>query len=351
MKDNISIFNSEVRVPPATRDFNLIPSGYRDWYINLFEKGKRDVPPGLPQTIGPTSEKTIVINSTDNFEITEIARFDREVLFYGRINGIDVYKIKDHAGERVFINVSQYSLPHQMEIMFTHKNSTPVAVGVMNNKLICHSLETSKKITDFEIEVIDFMIRDNHLYARSTDKFFEIELHESGNKIIPTASTYYDIMPHATELHSGIAVENILGKYYVLIPEGKNIYHTQVDVLEDWNVIDAKYDDHVAVFTCHNGAVYHRVIIRFNDNFSSYDVYFDHNIDYSPINFITLPQGVVVMITHDDKVLVFPKAYNTGKRKEIKDPAINSDMRLVKSGSQVRFIQGNKCFSMKMKNK
>jgi hypothetical protein len=41
IKDRVSVFNGGVSLPPTVRDFNLIPSGYKDWYFKLFENGDR----------------------------------------------------------------------------------------------------------------------------------------------------------------------------------------------------------------------------------------------------------------------------------------------------------------------
>src|SRR4030042_7024396 len=32
VKDSVSVFNSQVSLPPSARDFNLIPGSYKDWY-------------------------------------------------------------------------------------------------------------------------------------------------------------------------------------------------------------------------------------------------------------------------------------------------------------------------------
>ena len=68
-----------------------------------------------------------------------------------------------------------------------------------------------------------------------------------------------------------------------------------------------------------------------------------------PANFVVLDNGIVISINEQDTVQIFSNQYGKDAIKEIKDPAIDSSMKLVKDGTQAKFFKGNKLFSIKTK--
>jgi len=103
------------------------------------------------------------------------------------------------------------------------------------------------------------------------------------------------------------------------------------------------------MFTLHKGGEYSRAIIIFDDKYEKYLIRMSNDIDYTPINFTTLDNGVCISITYDDAVEIFLNRIDKPDVKRIEDPAVNSTMKLCHDGVQVRFFSGNKIFSMKMK--
>lgn len=79
VKDRVSVFNSGVRLPPTTRDFNLIPSHYKDWYYKIFENGDRLPPPQLPGQAGTIQVVIKLVKNTGLFEISSIQEFDEDI--------------------------------------------------------------------------------------------------------------------------------------------------------------------------------------------------------------------------------------------------------------------------------
>ena len=78
--DHVSIFNPKTKLPKAVRDFGNIPYHYMDWFNEIFEKGKRSVPPATAGAPGAVKAKFIVITSTGNFEIKLLREFKSAVL-------------------------------------------------------------------------------------------------------------------------------------------------------------------------------------------------------------------------------------------------------------------------------
>ena len=76
------MFNKNVSLPPTARDFNLIPSAYRDWYYKIFEGVEQHMPPMLPGEAGLVQVIVKLVKSTNSFEITMIREFDEPILFH-----------------------------------------------------------------------------------------------------------------------------------------------------------------------------------------------------------------------------------------------------------------------------
>ena len=72
------------------------------------------------------------------------------------------------------------------------------------------------------------------------------------------------------------------------------------------------------------------------------------DVDYDSINFTCLDNGVGVLMV-DDALEIFLNRMDKPDVKRIEDPILNSEMRLCKSGTQLRFFRDNKLYAMKMK--
>ncbi|MHA1816147.1 MAG: hypothetical protein ACTSX1_09095, partial [Candidatus Heimdallarchaeaceae archaeon] len=73
------------------------------------------------------------------------------------------------------------------------------------------------------------------------------------------------------------------------------------------------------------------------------------DVDYLPINFVTLDNGICIMINEDDSIEIFSNKLDKDEVKRIEDPDIHSTMKLTKDGVTAMFIKDKKVFSIKMK--
>lgn len=77
MLHNISVFNKEVSIPPIV-SLTSIPQVYKDWYIALFEEGKRLGPPSGVATVAVRTT-TSAIKGKGIIKVTELYSFDSDV--------------------------------------------------------------------------------------------------------------------------------------------------------------------------------------------------------------------------------------------------------------------------------
>jgi len=344
--DCVSVFNPKVSCPPPTRDFNLIPSSYRDWYYDLFEKGKRSEPPLLPGEAGIIQVEITLIQSTDNFEIEMIEKFGEDLLYYNVLYGHPIAKTK----EKIYFGKEKYKVSPDVEFMFTEPDLDPILVKIEGKRIKFHSL-SGKKIRPLDLECTDKMIVDNHLYLKNEGSLIELDTETYGSMILPLAKTIWSIERKSSHLFAGVVYQSIFGKasFGIPLPRKNSFITATVPELDDYKVVDAKHDNLICVVTAVKDGIYTRFIIIFAPDYKSYRIRTIDDIDYSPINFVVLANGVCIMMNHDDTIEIFLNRIDKPAVKKIQDPEVNSSMRLCKDGVRVLFLKENKLYSIKTK--
>jgi len=345
ISDCVSVFNSSVSLPPTARDFNLIPSAYKDWYFNLFENGARRLPPQLPGTAGKIQVRVHLIQSTDNFDIRELHEYIGDVLYHNAT--LDVTKTK----EKLYIGRADYKISPNTEVVFTPLENHPILVKIEDKRVHFKSLVLDDPKLD--IECTDMMIVNNTLFLKNREKLMEVKFKVLNGKIHAMIKTTWTIEPNSSQIFSGVVVQSVLGKTYLAIPlptfDKSSFIIKAIPELDDFQIMDGKYENKICVLTGHKGGTYSRFVVIFDDKFNKYTFRSEDDIDYAPINFTCLDNGVCVLITDDDAIEIFLNRIDKDSVKRIEDPTINSTMRLCKDGTRVKFFRDNKVYEIKMR--
>jgi hypothetical protein len=181
----------------------------------------------------------------------------------------------------------------------------------------------------------------------------EMDFKFKGGKVHPIIKRTWNIEANSSKLFSNVIYQSALGATVLSIPTSTHTQSTfitkRVPEIDAYVIIDAKYENRICVLTGHKSGIYSRIILVFDEKHDKYTVRVVNNIDYGPINFTTLDNGVCVMITDDDAVEIFLNRIDKPDVKRIEDPSINSTMHLCKDGTTVKFFRDNKLYSLKMK--
>jgi hypothetical protein len=335
--DCVSVLNPKVRIPSAARDFALIPSSYMDWYFKMFEKGERIAPPALPGAVGVVQVTVHLIQSTDNFEIREIRDFKEEILFHTVLFGNSITKSKD----KIYVNKGYYKVSPNVEVLYT----------VENDKIEFHSTSSSISITPVNLKCTDFMIASNTLYLKNRGKLIEMDFRLFGNTLVPSSKKLWRIEKTSSQMFANVITQSILGDAFLVIPNPVkgHCYTIKIPKLDEYKIIDAKYENKVCVVIGHKDGKYDKLIFKFDDDHKKHTCRIVKDIDYMPINFVTLDNGVCIMINDDDSVEIFLNRIDKDDVKRIEDPDVDSTMRLFKDGINALFAKGSKLYSIKMK--
>lgn len=345
MKQNISVFNPQVSRPATARDFSYIPADFMDWYIKLFEKGERIPPPKVAGFLKVVQVKTQIIQTSNNFEILLVKEYDDEIV---RVKSYFMYRCVTTKKDLV-INDTKHRISKDVDLIFTQMMN-PIFIKIEDDLLKLYDVK-NKKVINSTIAASEFMIVNNTLYARYEDSITEISIWEGNGNILLSGKTTWKIMPKSSTVLNGVIYQNVLGKAYlsIPIPENHSMVVVPVPEMDGYRIIDGKHDNRICMLTGHRGSSYSKIILRFDETYSHYDVRIIDDINYGSINFVTLENGVCISINDDESLEVFSNNLAAKKVVEYKDPAIKSSMILCKDGAKVMFFQSNELYSLKMR--
>jgi len=353
MKSNVSIFGKDIKLPPTVRDFSNIPQNYMDWFVKEFEEGKRIPPPIIGGLLNVIQVKVKVKQSTNNFEITFLQEYSEDVVKHNEYLDMRCVVTRKH----IYISKTDYKISTpDIDILYEPKSTKHIFVKIDHSKETLMYMDTSGNVLDALIQCTEKMVINNTLYLRNRGNILEMKVdYINGFKFF--VKNTWTTSPNSTQLFEGISVRSIVGKFYLNILEPtpgnlSNCFVIAIPELDKVRVLDAKYQNHVCILTGIKNNIYIKSILRFNKDFSKYESRtIETNSDLDIVNFVVLNNGIVVSIDAEGIVEVYSNKLGDPKINSIKDPDIDSSMKLTKfnNSNDVMFFKGNKLYSLKMK--
>jgi len=348
MQQNVSIFNPDAKVPRICFPFDAVPSGLRSWMEAVFERGERMAPPTDYDALVQIVTKIREVIGTQLFDISEIGEYDSEVLAYYRHFGTEVVCTENS----VYVDGRAQAWDRPPKIGFTPKKNAPICCTLDEQKQVqLVNLKNNQSI-DLGLKVDEAMGHEGRIYLRQGTTILEVIFTEVGNNILASTKRVARVLdvPEATKVFDGVIVQNLLGRWHVSVfPESGRHYQLPVPDLDDCRIIDAKYVNKVLVIVTEKGGQYDRLVLRFADDFGSFDTRKVENITYTGINFTVADHGACVLINEEEKVEVFSNKKGSTQVKTLEDPEVDSAWKMFKQGSAVLFSHGKKLYKISMK--
>ena len=356
MKKNISIFNKDVTVPAATRDFGLIPNEYKKWFIKLFEKGERVPPPSLAG-IMQIAPQIVIVQSTNTVDINLISEYNSDIRKVFSYNG----NIAVVAGNELYLNKLFLFTSTDPDIQISFYNNFMIIVendnGLDFKSIRLKPIKVKQVGNQYtNIKASNKFVSDNKIYITYDNKFLELQVTDMGEQVIVSTANgvVREFLSNSSKVFDGVIYQDTLGFPYLLIPyrNKKNIPCCMIKAfneLKGYKIISGKNDLGVCMIIGFDGNKYDKFIFKFDDDYEKYSCRIINDISYMELNFVTLDNGIVAHISDDEELEIFSKSPNQDKLRIVKDPQIKTDVTLYKSGVTVMFTKGNKLFSMKLK--
>lgn len=330
---------------------SFIPGGkdgaYMRWYKAIFVDGLRFAAPKDFQSTLAFVAAVREIVSSNNFDIREIFNFNNRVIGYYESKGREVLVTTNN----VFLNRSKMNRPaERFRVGFTKQQNIPYACWLENEHVQLQNLETGNRIPAI-INGTDIMSCEGRVYIQSLQNIFEMDFIEKGN-MVAAAKSVATIMPNATTLFQGVAVQDMFGTLiFSIFPESGHHRPMKIPELNKYRITDAKYERNVLMVLCADkeSSQYSRFIFRFAKDWGSYDIRVIENITPVGLNFTVIDKGICVCLTEESKIEIFSNQKDSPNIKAFKDPAIDGEMKLCHAGDRMRFASGDKLFDISVK--
>lgn len=344
MKANISIFNPKVKIPAVSQPLDIIPSALKSWFIDVFEKGKRIVPPDDYVLAIQIANVIKTITGSNLFEIKELKEIKDNInkMFY--YEGIETIL----SNKNTIINDKEIGLNKvNIHVSFTSKYNKPI-LGWIENDVIQLFDATNMQSLQLSVQANYIFSCNNRIYIRNDTGILEIVFKEINNEIIP-ATKLVGRVTNSTVVLDGFVIQSVLGRYIASIfPETGICHQINIKELDGYKIIDGRYENKILIIIATIKGKYSRFIFRLSDDFQSYDYRKVESIAYTDLNFTVNDAGICVLISEDEKIELFSNKMNSSI-KCINDPVIDGDMKLSHNGGKILFSKNNKIYSISMK--
>lgn len=351
MLDNVSIFNKSVSIPSAARSLDCIPSDMRKWLEDVLEKGKRILPPSVitGRIVKPTIEK--ILRGSGSFNILKIFESTEKITGCEFISG-KLFIYTTNGIKQVVSNklVDVHTFSDKSGILYNEENGLFFVVDIdNNNEVVAFNINTGENIKT-GISAGKKMIFRNNLYVLNNDMFSEVKVTKLGNKIVFSINNTYNILPNSTRIYRGMLYSDVLGTPYLYIPYEKNKMHIcKMEYLRGYRILDAKYSNNICVIIAsRKNSTYDRITIKFKFDENIYNIEKDEDITVSSVNSAVLENGICVLLTGDDSIEVFSKAFSS-TRKIVENAGMNGNEELFSDLNKVYFHDEYNVYSFSMK--
>jgi hypothetical protein len=339
MKDNISVFNKDVKMPAICRDFSVIPKAHLEWYKVVFEKNDRTKPP-LPDAVFCGSYKPIIVMDASGLNIDLVHNYQDDIIDVYYFNNTR-YVITTKAIYQNTTEVFKFTQKPKDILLTTAEFSDKLIIAVKSKDAV--SFFTLEKEEISRINGTDFMYCNGSIYTINNGDLVENYFPILG-KIKHIAKKVANIV-NSSKLFQGIVIQDIFGNMMFTIPyENKKCANINVPELKGYRIIDAKRINKFCVLIAEKNGKFDRFIFLFDKTFNTYELRIDSNTDIRSVNLMVKQNGMAVTIKEDNTLEMF---YDLKNSKEIKNSPIELDMPLYDGISQVLFVNDSKLQSIK----
>ena len=361
MVKNVSVFNKDVKIAESFRNrIKQIPKNYKEWFIKMFEKGQRLPPPGLPLQVQiiATIQKDI-IGGTGNFDIVlfKDLRSKNEISYFGRQFNVEVLEMSNkrfvdtYIDGKVRFSRDRYLNPEKSFVTIGSDRLNPFLVNVINSDVVANNINTNNELT---IHAYGSFIYENSIYLQQPCFLLELKIIKPFNAEFGTTSfpNKLQILSKSSQSLNGFLYFIGLGQTILVLPiPGHGFISKQVNELNDYTIVDGKYDNGVCQIIGKKNDLYDKIIIRIVRD-GTYDIRIVEDVGIDSINFVTLNTGICASFSDVNTLELFHNRPGTQNVKSITDNAIDSSsMKLWKDGSRLLFSQGDKLYVIKTRRK
>ena len=341
MKDGISVFNPDVKIPKALRDFSVIPKPHLEWYKRVFENFERSIPPFADTTQMVTGYSPIEVISAVGLIVDLVHDYLDAIIDVYMLGGTR-YVVTENAIYKHDEKIFDFTRKPKDICLAEVKGADPV-IGVKRGELVGFFDLARNEIG--QVAADDFITSNGYVYTIRNDGLFQHHFMVLGKTKLVTKKLA-NVVSSNSKLYDGVIIQDLFGKCRMTIPyEFNRVANIQVPELNGYRIIDASCKGRFCLVIGESKGKYDRFIIYFNEDFISYECETESDIGYRSVNF-TVKQNGMALISKDGNTLEMRYDIKRGC-KEISDASIEDTMRLYDGVTEVLFVNGSKLQSVR----
>lgn len=188
----------------------------------------------------------------------------------------------------------------------------------------------------------------DRVYVRQGGALYEVRWLELPGALQPMLHAVANVLPHATRLFDGAAVQDILGACHAsLFPQPGMCCTVRIPELDGSRILDGCFENNVLMLASEQAGKYAISILRFGERYRDYDLRTIADAASPELNFVTLDNGICLYLNPQQELEIFSNRKGASSLKVLDEPALHG-ARLFKDGTQALFARGDTLYEMKM---
>lgn len=332
VRDGVSVFQKNVKVPASVRPISEIPSNLKDWYKEVFQEGLREPPP---------SDFGVRNKSKHHISGVKIARKGKLVFEVVADNVRDFFEVGLYLtveGELKSLSGKNLTkLKDSPSFITSEKDGFLLAFP--EGKIIFLSKGKVHSFALSEYRPEKTCLFGDGLYALRGKRLEKVESLCLGGKVVPKARHVLSVPENAFRLFPGLGIARFFGKTSVFgLFGGAFPYGKRLAELDEVRIVDAKGFRKGAAFLYEKEGEYHLALFSGN-------VFRQHSLSVPELIVSEHPKGHFVAIKEDGCLLL--EDIEKNKKTRLEHPEISTDSRIFYHQKQLYLIKRERLFRVK----
>ena len=188
----------------------------------------------------------------------------------------------------------------------------------------------------------------DRLTVKQAGALYEVRWLELPGTLRPMLHPVANVLPHATRLFDGVAIQDILGACHVsLFPQLGMCCTVRIPDLDGRRILDGRFENNVLMIASEHAGKYAISILRFGECYRDFDLRTVADVASPELSFTTLDNGICLWLNPQQELEIFSSRKGSAPLKILDEPALHG-ARLFKDGTQALFAQGDTLYEITM---
>ncbi len=273
MTARVSVFDPQVRLPPVCPPVDVIPGPWRDWLTQVLDGPHRGEPPRAdalpPWRVMPRAAGTRV-------QLTELLRAPFPLVDAVERGGRLVVRGPDG------VLVDGIRFPPADAITVTDSGRV-IAARIDADRMLRLTTLPDGQALPVQL-VADAVARlDGGFVVRSGGRLVQLDLRHG----VPVPRLLAAVLPHATQLHDGLAVQDLAGACHLMLLTAGRCDVRRVPELDGWTVQHAQHARGVVALVARRAGRTDRFLFRASPG--GMELRRTHDVDSADLDLVPLP--------------------------------------------------------------